>query len=110
MRDALVQVYESSRPQLRTVAARYVGDEADDVVQEAFLRVSRRRGAADLADAGRDQCVPRSMPAAQSMGAGATAVRPPSSDDGRGEGDSGAGDAESTATIEHDSAPGVLHV
>ncbi len=41
MRDAVVQVYERSRPQLRAVAARYVGDEADDVVQEAFLRALR---------------------------------------------------------------------
>ena len=41
MRDAMVQVYERSRPQLRAVAARYVGDEAEDVVQEAFLRALR---------------------------------------------------------------------
>ena len=41
MRDAVMQLYERSRPQLRAVAARYVGDEADDVVQEAFLRALR---------------------------------------------------------------------
>ena len=44
MRNAVVQVYETSRPQLRAVAARYVGDEADDVVQEAFLRALRWGG------------------------------------------------------------------
>ena len=41
MREAVLQVYEHSRPQLRAVAARYVGEEADDVVQEAFLRALR---------------------------------------------------------------------
>ena len=39
MRETVLQVYERSRPQLRAVAARYVGDEADDVVQDAFLKV-----------------------------------------------------------------------
>ena len=42
MRDTVAQVYERSRPQLRAVAARYVGDEAEDVVQEACLRALRR--------------------------------------------------------------------
>ena len=41
MRDTVAQVYERSRPQLRAVAARYVGDEAEDVVQEACLRALR---------------------------------------------------------------------
>ena len=36
-----MQVYERSHRQLRAVAARYVGDEAEDVVQEAFLRALR---------------------------------------------------------------------
>jgi RNA polymerase sigma-70 factor (ECF subfamily) len=39
--DSLVHVYEQSQRQLRAVAARYVGDEAEDVVQEAFLRALR---------------------------------------------------------------------
>ena len=41
MRTALTQLYESSRGQLRAVAARYVGDEAEDIVQEAFVRALR---------------------------------------------------------------------
>ncbi len=44
MRDAVIQAYERSRPQLRAVAARYVGEEAEDVVQEAFLRALRWSG------------------------------------------------------------------
>ena len=44
MRDAVVQEYERSRPQLRAVAARYVGEDAEDVVQEAFLRALRWSG------------------------------------------------------------------
>ena len=36
-----MQVYERSRRQLCAVAARYVGDEAEDVVQEAFLSALR---------------------------------------------------------------------
>ena len=41
MQDTVVHLYERSRRQLRAVAARYVGDEAEDVVQEAFLRALR---------------------------------------------------------------------
>ena len=41
MRDAVEGMYERSHRQLRAVAARYVGDEAEDVVQEAFLRALR---------------------------------------------------------------------
>lgn len=36
-----MQLYERSQRQLRAVAARYVGDEAEDVVQDAFLRALR---------------------------------------------------------------------
>jgi len=41
LEDTVVHLYEQSRRQLRAVAARYVGDEAEDVVQEAFLRALR---------------------------------------------------------------------
>ena len=41
MRSTLTQLYETSREQLRAVAARYVGDEAEDVVQDAFVRALR---------------------------------------------------------------------
>jgi RNA polymerase sigma-70 factor (ECF subfamily) len=41
LEDTVVHLYEQSRRQLRAVAARYVGDEADDVVQDAFLRALR---------------------------------------------------------------------
>ena len=41
MRSTLTHLYESSREQLRAVAARYVGDEAEDVVQDAFVRALR---------------------------------------------------------------------
>jgi RNA polymerase sigma-70 factor (ECF subfamily) len=37
----LTQLYEHSREQLRAVAARYVGDEAEDVVQDAFVSALR---------------------------------------------------------------------
>src|SRR5215471_13894240 len=42
-RDWLAQKFEESRPQLRAVAYRMLGslDEADDAVQEAWLRLSR---------------------------------------------------------------------
>ena len=43
MADTVVHLYEQSRRQLRAVAARYVGDEAEDVVQDAFLRALRSR-------------------------------------------------------------------
>ena len=43
MEDTVVHLYEQSRRQLRAVAARYVGDEAEDVVQDAFLRALRSR-------------------------------------------------------------------
>ena len=41
MQDTVVHLYERSQRQLCAVAARYVGDEAEDVVQEAFLRALR---------------------------------------------------------------------
>jgi RNA polymerase sigma factor (sigma-70 family) len=41
LQDAIVDQYERSRRQLRAVAARYVGDEAEDVVQDAFLNALR---------------------------------------------------------------------
>ena len=41
MENTVVQVYERSRRQLCAVAARYVGDEAEDVVQDAFLSALR---------------------------------------------------------------------
>jgi len=41
VQDIVVQLYERSQRQLRAVAARYVGDEAEDMVQEAFLRALR---------------------------------------------------------------------
>ena len=41
MEDTVVHLYEQSRRQLRAVAARYVGEEAEDVVQDAFLRALR---------------------------------------------------------------------
>jgi RNA polymerase sigma-70 factor, ECF subfamily len=41
LQDTVVHLYERSQRQLRAVAARYVGDEAEDVVQEAFLRALR---------------------------------------------------------------------
>jgi RNA polymerase sigma-70 factor (ECF subfamily) len=37
----VMYVYERSQRQLRAVAARYAGDEAEDVVQEAFLNALR---------------------------------------------------------------------
>jgi RNA polymerase sigma-70 factor (ECF subfamily) len=39
--EAVTDVYEQSRRQLRAVAARYVGDEAEDVVQDAFVSALR---------------------------------------------------------------------
>ena len=41
--DWLAQKFEENRPQLRAVAYRMLGslDEADDAVQEAWLRLSR---------------------------------------------------------------------
>ena len=41
MENTVVHVYERSRRQLCAVAARYVGDEAEDVVQDAFLSALR---------------------------------------------------------------------
>jgi RNA polymerase sigma-70 factor (ECF subfamily) len=43
LEDTVVHLYEQSRRQLRAVAARYVGEDAEDVVQEAFLRALRSR-------------------------------------------------------------------
>jgi DNA-directed RNA polymerase specialized sigma24 family protein len=34
----VAQLYERSQRRLRAVASRYVGDEAEDVVQDAFLK------------------------------------------------------------------------
>jgi RNA polymerase sigma-70 factor (ECF subfamily) len=39
--EAVAHVYEESRGRLRAVAARYVGDDADDVVQDAFVSALR---------------------------------------------------------------------
>ena len=41
LRDALTDLYKRSRPQLVAVASRYVNDEAEDLVQEAFLGALR---------------------------------------------------------------------
>jgi len=41
LEDTVVHLYEKSRRQLRSVAARYVGQDAEDVVQDAFLRALR---------------------------------------------------------------------
>ena len=41
MHDAVTDVYEQSRRQLRAAAARYVGDDAEDVVQDAFVSALR---------------------------------------------------------------------
>jgi RNA polymerase sigma-70 factor (ECF subfamily) len=39
--ESVTYVYEQSRRQLRAVAARYVGDDAEDVVQDAFVSALR---------------------------------------------------------------------
>ena len=44
MRDMVEREFERSQRHLRAVAARYVGDEAEDVVQEAFLNALRYAG------------------------------------------------------------------
>jgi RNA polymerase sigma-70 factor, ECF subfamily len=41
LHEAVTYVYEQSRRQLRAVAARYVGDDAEDVVQDAFVSALR---------------------------------------------------------------------
>jgi RNA polymerase sigma-70 factor, ECF subfamily len=41
LEDTVVHLYEQNRRQLRSVAARYVGQDAEDVVQDAFLRALR---------------------------------------------------------------------
>ena len=41
MRETVAHVYEESRGRLRAVAARYVGDDAEDVVQDAFVSALR---------------------------------------------------------------------
>ena len=41
MHEAVAYAYEHSRRQLRAVAARYVGDDAEDVVQDAFVSALR---------------------------------------------------------------------
>ena len=47
-RDLLAEQFEHERPQLRRIAYRMLGtlDEADDAVQEAWLRLSRTDGSA----------------------------------------------------------------
>ena len=42
MQDVVEHLYEHSRRRLRAVAARYVGDDAEDVVQDAFVKALRR--------------------------------------------------------------------
>ena len=44
MRETVAHVYEESRGRLRAVAARYVGDDAEDVVQDAFVSALRYGG------------------------------------------------------------------
>ena len=41
MQDVVEHLYERSQRRLRAVAARYVGDDAEDVVQDAFVKVLR---------------------------------------------------------------------
>lgn len=41
MRQTVMHLYEESRGRLRAVAARYVGDDAEDVVQDAFVSALR---------------------------------------------------------------------
>lgn len=41
MHDVVEHLYEHSQRRLRAVAARYVGDDAEDVVQDAFVKVLR---------------------------------------------------------------------
>jgi RNA polymerase sigma-70 factor (ECF subfamily) len=45
LRETVVDLYERSQRRLRAVAACYVGDEAEDVVQEAFLKALGSRSA-----------------------------------------------------------------
>ena len=44
MRETVAHVYEESRGRLRAAAARYVGDDAEDVVQDAFVSALRYGG------------------------------------------------------------------
>ena len=41
MQDVVERLYEHSQRRLRAVAARYVGDDAEDVVQDAFVKALR---------------------------------------------------------------------
>jgi RNA polymerase sigma-70 factor (ECF subfamily) len=41
VQDTVAHLYEQSQRRLRAVAARYVGDDAEDVVQDAFLKALR---------------------------------------------------------------------
>jgi RNA polymerase sigma-70 factor (ECF subfamily) len=43
--DVVEHLYEHSQRRLRAVAARYVGDDAEDVVQDAFVKALRCREA-----------------------------------------------------------------
>ena len=43
--SALTQVYEQSQRHLSAVAARYVGEDAEDIVQDAFVSALRHRHA-----------------------------------------------------------------
>ena len=45
MHDGIEHLYEQSQRRLRAVAARYVGDDAEDVVQDAFVKALRCRDA-----------------------------------------------------------------
>ena len=49
----LIERFEEARPRLRVVAYRMLGsvDDAEDAVQEAWLRLSRNRGKVDNVDA-----------------------------------------------------------
>src|SRR2546423_15594982 len=48
-RDLLAEQFEAERPQLRRIANRMLGtlDEADDAVQEAWIRLSRTDDSSD---------------------------------------------------------------
>jgi len=41
VQDVVAHLYEHSQRRLRAVAARYVGDDAEDVVQDAFVKALR---------------------------------------------------------------------
>ena len=45
MQELVEHLYERSQRRLRAVAARYVGDDAEDIVQDAFVKALRCRDA-----------------------------------------------------------------